>query len=179
MQTIEFFSFAKSSEKYVHLSMINAMSYTSSLMEVDDRLSNIQVYRIVQIGNSEEGNLLIQVIRLDLVGGIVDEAQSNLTDLKQECADQIKMQGNLIVILCQQDHTLSFMLITEQETLKLISKRRVFDGDQSSVVSYSDIILIRHAKNAYQIYLQGESEQFGRFTQVFEVYTEPDKIRVF
>lgn len=64
------------------------------------------------------------------------------------------MQGNLITILCQSDHTLSFLLITDQETLKLISKRRVFDGDAFSAVSYSDVILIRHSNNAYQVYLQ-------------------------
>lgn len=154
MRTIRFFSYAKQSEKYVHLAMIDAKSYTSNLMAVDDRLGNSQVYRVVQVGRSESGDLFLQVIRLDLVGGELIEKESDLTDHNLGCADQVKMYGDLIVILCATDHTLSFMLISdEQEKLRKISKRRVFDGDEFAAISYSDIILIRHAKNAYQVYL--------------------------
>ena len=70
------------------------------MLEVDDRLSNIQLYRVIQIGYSEDQKLFMQVIRIDLVAGVVDEARSNLSDLKQKCASQIKMRGDLIVILC-------------------------------------------------------------------------------
>ena len=44
-------------------------------------------------------------------------------------------------------------MITEQDTLQLISKRRVFDDDEYAPIYYADIVVVRNAKNAYQIFL--------------------------
>jgi hypothetical protein len=63
------------------------------------------------------------------------------------------MRGDLIVILCKEDHTISFVMITEQDTLQLISKRDVFEDDENAPVTYADIVLVRNSKNAYQIFL--------------------------
>lgn len=79
-------------------------------MAVDDRLGSGRVYRVVQIGLSDEDVPFLQVIRLDLIKGEIIDKLTDMTDHKLGCADQIKMNGDLIVVLCAKDHTLSFLL---------------------------------------------------------------------
>ena len=55
----------------------------------------------------------------------------------------------------------------------------MFENEPESEVTYSDLILVRHASNAYQVYLQGESSTLGIFTKVFEVFTGTDDNEVF
>jgi len=48
LESLEFFNYF--SEKYVYLDMIEAKTYFDTKMVVDDRLSNIQYYKVVQVG---------------------------------------------------------------------------------------------------------------------------------
>lgn len=79
LESLEFFNYF--SEKYVYLDMIEAKKYFDTKMVVDDRLSNIQYYKVVQVGFDIERQLIIQVIRIDLVSSFVDEGRVNLSQL--------------------------------------------------------------------------------------------------
>ena len=77
LESLEFFNFF--AEKYVYLDMIPASKYFDAEMVVDDRLSNVQNYRVIQTGFTIERQLEIQVIRIDLVSSFVDEGRVSLT----------------------------------------------------------------------------------------------------
>ena len=72
----------------------------------------------------------------------------------------------LIVIQCQEDHSFSIIQIKENSALQLIYKITI---SEDSDISYSDLVVIRHAKNAYMVFLQGETTKTGSFTEIFEV----------
>ncbi len=59
--------------------MIPASKYFDTEMVVDDRLSNVQNYRVIQVGFTIERQLEIQVIRIDLVSSFVDEGRVSLS----------------------------------------------------------------------------------------------------
>ena len=82
------------------------------------------------------------------------------------------MRGELIVILCAEDHTISIMLIAGDSSLQFY-RRSIFEGDiaEGIQITYSDLTLVRHANNAYQIYLQTDSDVDGRTLETFEVFT--------
>ena len=95
-----------------------------------------------------------------------------MSDLKQQCVSQIKLMEELIVIQCREDHSLSIIQIKENSALQLIYKITISEeqnGEPFSDISYSDLVVIRHAKNAYMVLLQGETSKTGTFTEVFEV----------
>ena len=77
LESLEFFNFF--AEKYVYLDAIPASKYFDTEMVVDDRLSNVQNYRVIQVGFTVERQLEIQVIRIDLVSSFVDEGRVNLS----------------------------------------------------------------------------------------------------
>ncbi len=77
LESLEFFNLF--AEKYVYLDMIPASKYFDAEMVVDDRLSNVQNYRVIQTGFTIERQLEIQVIRIDLVSSFVDEGRVSLT----------------------------------------------------------------------------------------------------
>ena len=52
LESLEFFNFFQ--EKYVYLDMIPSAKYFNSVMVVDDRLSNVQNYRVIQVGRTLE-----------------------------------------------------------------------------------------------------------------------------
>lgn len=53
------------------------------------------------------------MITLDLILGDVFEEGSNLSQLEQGCVSDIKIKGDLIVMLCAPENTLSIVLITQ------------------------------------------------------------------
>lgn len=72
------------------------------------------------------------------------------------------------------------MLIIGDGSLQFV-RRGVFEGDvsENTQITYSKLILIRHATNAYQIYLQTDSDKDGLSIETLEVFTVDDKIKVF
>ena len=69
---------------------------------------------------------------------------------------QLKLMEELIVIHCQEDHSLSIIQIKENSALQLIYKitiREEQSGEPFSDITYSDLVVIRHAKNAYMVFL--------------------------
>lgn len=87
---------------------------------------------------------------LDLVRSVVDEGRANLSELEQVCVSDIRLSQELIVIQCDEDHSLSFMQIKDNNALVLIYKIKVADESQAtSDISYSDTIVVRHSASAY------------------------------
>lgn len=85
------------------------------------------------------------------------------------------------MILCYEDHSLSFIQIKENNALHLIYKVTIAVENKNTVeILYKNLIVVRHAPNAYQVYLQGNVFKFGNFIEVFEVFIHPDdQSRVF
>ena len=164
----------------MHLDQVKAQKYTKSLLVVDDRRSNNKLYRVVQVGYSIEQDLFIQVISFDFSLGNFDEGRSNLSDLKLNCVTDMKMRGDLIAILCAEDHTLSIMMIVDGGRLQFYS-RSIFKGEvtDNAQIDYSKLVLMRHSSSAYQIYLQTDSDKEGPSLESFEVYIDDGKIQVF
>ena len=132
--------------------MIRADAYTDTKLVVDDRLSNLQKYRVAIVGKTSNDNIFMQVITLDLVKSLVDDGRANLSDLKQDCVSQIKLNEELIVIHCDQDHSLSIIQIKENSALQLIY-RITLKEENTGQLAYSDLVVIRHSKRAFMIFL--------------------------
>ena len=132
--------------------MIRADAYTDTKLVVDDRLSNLQKYRVAIVGKTSNDNIFMQVITLDLVKSLVDDGRANLSDLKQDCVSQIKLNEELIVIHCDQDHSLSIIQIKENSALQLIY-RITLKEENTGQLTYSDLVVIRHSKRAFMIFL--------------------------
>ena len=98
LETLEFFSYHNND--YIHLNVIRADAYRETLLAVDDRLSNLQKYRVAIVGRTSSDSIYMQVITLDLVKSLVDDGRANLSDLKQMCVTQLKLMEELIVIQC-------------------------------------------------------------------------------
>ena len=64
------------------------------------------------------------------------------------------MTGDLVVILCAENHSITFMMINEEGTIKILP-RPIFKGDiaENAEIEYRDLILIRHSSSAYQVHL--------------------------
>lgn len=86
-----------------------ADSYLNTRVVVDDEKSNLQVYRVAIIGRTTDDQLFIQVINIDLVKSKLSEGRANLSDLNQKCVSDIQLRQEMIVIRCDEDHTLSIM----------------------------------------------------------------------
>ena len=185
---LEFFNYAQG--KYLHLGQVEAKEYKNSHLIVDDRRSNNKLYRVVQFGypNIDPGveNILhIQVINFDFSKGSFDEGLSPLA--KQKCISAVEMRGDLVVILCEEDHTISFMLISENGNIKLLQKATFagqVDGDsEDAKVEYLKLILIRHSSSAYQVYLQvrtsSQIDGLAFIIETYEVFIDDDNFKVF
>lgn len=154
-------------------------TFRDSKLIVDNRLSNLQQYRIVFAGHNEDDQLWISIVKLDLVSSVLDQVRANLSNLKQKCVSDIQVREDLVVIRCDTDHTLAIANI-KNDLIQLIYKGRVYDKDTpTNEVTYFETILIRHSSEAYQVYLQGDSKRFGIFTEVYEVFLAPHESRVF
>ena len=72
------------------------------------------------------------------------------------------------------------MLIIGDGSLQFV-RRNIFEGDisENTQITYSKLVLIRHAANAYQIYLQTDSDKEGLSIEALEVFTVDGKIKVF
>ena len=94
------------------------------------------------------------------------------------------MRGDLIAILCDRDHSISFLLLVKDDNGEASVqhiKKDIFKGDiaDTTQITYSELILIRHANNAYQIYLQTESDKDGISMEFFEVFFANGQMVVF
>lgn len=87
---------------------------TDSHFYVDDRKSNTQLYRIVQVGFQND-SLIMQTIFMDLAIGEVYEASADLSkSFKIDCASKIIMRDGLVVISCDKKHKLWILMITDE-----------------------------------------------------------------
>ena len=95
------------------------------------------------------------MINFDFSRGSFDEGLSPLEN--QRCISDIEMRGDLIAILCEEDHMISFMMIGENGSIKLLQKStfagQVDSEGEETKIEYEKLILIRHSSSAYQVYL--------------------------
>ena len=152
LRQLEIFNYAQG--KYLHLDVVKASHYKDSRLVVDDRRSINKIYRVLQFGYPvEDPNVLhIQVISFDFSLGNFDEGNTPL--VSQECITDVKMSGDLVVILCAENHEITFMMIDEKGTIK-ISPKDIFKGDitEDAQIEYGELVLIRHSSSAYQVHL--------------------------
>lgn len=55
LETLEFFSYHNND--YIHLNVIRADAYRDTLLAVDDRLSNLQKYRVAIVGRTSSDSM--------------------------------------------------------------------------------------------------------------------------
>ena len=103
-------------------------AYYDTTLYVDDRESNLQKYRLAMTGHTSEHKIVLQVTTLDLVKGLVEGnfATADLSMLDQKCISDLRLNEDLIVIRCNDDHSLSFLQIKERQ-LVLIFKIKIVD----------------------------------------------------
>ena len=108
-------------------------------------------------------------------GGVPETAISNLSAIKLTCATDIQMKDGLITVYCAEDRTISFLLNSGDKNLQLITQQQVFDEEYE----IGDVMLVHHAANAYQIFVQGRpttGDDIKTTVIHYEVLVESDKV---